>query len=202
MPRAFRHQGTVTQDEIRWVNSARIPSHLLPVPSLPETSEYLQQLYSTESISYLEALISYTFECYSVERSMHLKVAQALSASSIPWDYTHQMHGLPPLPLERISLNKPIWFSQANDRNSVSLKLPFKCCALSPGTIKASSPQTFLRRWVHCIIKPVVFRMWFSILSRVHSHLPHTALSHYWKSMKSAISHHWQAIHSVRKKEK
>ena len=136
---------------------------------------------------------------------MHLKVPQVLSASLNHWDYTHQMYCLvnfPLLPLERVSLNKTIWFSHSNDCNFIFLNLPFKWCALSPSIFKESSPQTFLRRWTHCIIKPVVFRMWFRVLAHVHRHLPHTALSHYWKSMKSAISHHWLAIHSDRQKEK
>lgn len=84
----------------------------------------------------------------------------------------------------------------------IFLNPSFKRCASSSSIFKESSPQTFLRRWTHGIIKPVVFRMWFRVLAHVHRHLPHTALSHYWKSMKSAISHHWQAIYSDRKKNK
>lgn len=119
--------------------------------------------------------------------TMHLEVPEALSVSLGHWDYIHQMHCLvnfPLVPWERVCLNKPIWFSHCNDCNSIFLNLSFKWCVWSPSIFKESSPQAFLRRWTHCIIKPVVFRMWFRILAHVRRHLPHTALSHYWKSMK------------------
>ena len=160
---------------------------------------------SMESTSDMEAMTSYMSECYSVEKSMPLDAPEALSASLSHWDYSHQMHCLvnfPLVPWERVSLNKPIWFSNSNDCNSIFLNLSFKWCALSPSIFKESSPQAFLRRWTHCIIKPVVFRMWFRILAHVRRHLPHAALPHYWKSMKPAINHPWQASHSDRKREK